>query len=125
MTAHYAINLCAKPLKLFQKVDRFLGCTLTTLGTIENTNLTRNFLNINNENVYIYAIKPSEKVQKAIIIRLFNLTNEPQKVKFDSQLNFSKIFETNSLEQSISKVNYANKEISFKPDELKTFLLNL
>ncbi|MDD3150440.1 MAG: glycosyl hydrolase-related protein, partial [Candidatus Gastranaerophilales bacterium] len=57
-----------------------------------------------------------------LIIRLINISNTPPSPLISTE-NFSKIIETNSLEESIAKEQNLPVNIDFKPNELKTFYL--
>jgi len=121
----YAICAVHKPEELFMEADRFYGSVLTGTGIAPDnsaeTAIVKNLLNLNNTDIYTYAIKlPQNKAQKGIILRLMNLSGKKQTVKINSGIDFKEIKEVNLLEEIIST---GLDQIEFNPYELKSILL--
>lgn len=123
LVQRYAVFVCENPVELFKQAEVFMGCTLTTQGISDITTIPNVFIDTNNENICTIAIKTSENNSKAVVIRLLNLTDKSQNLNIRTNLPIKEIFEINSLEQKISKINHLNKNIEFNPYELKSFWL--
>ena len=72
----------------------------------------------NNRHVVIETVKPSYD-GKCVVIRAYNDTPETQEAEICGK--FTKIFETDMLEENVKEVN---KRAAFKPFEVKTFRVN-
>ena len=113
-SARYAICAIEKPEDLFKQADEFYGSLISGVGYASQTEkIQETFLNIENPNIYTYAIKPSED-KSGIVARLMNLSGVEQKIMLDCGAE-----EVNGLEKIIDSVS---QEIIFKPYELKNLL---
>lgn len=123
-TARYAICLCDEIIEIFRECDEFMGSTLATQGIgKEETLKSAQFVNFENQNIYIYTTKLPVDEKSGVIIRCLNLSGQKQLSQITLNSKFSQITETNSLEECISKPISIADVIEFKPNELKTFLV--
>jgi len=124
--AHYALYPTSTPEGLFKQADQFMGCILTESGVAQKNSkgkqIPHNLLRINDESIYTYAIKPAQD-KKGMVARLMNISKEEKIIRIESEHNFTKITEVNSLENPISNEISIGQEIKFKPYELKSLLL--
>lgn len=144
-------SLCAvdNPVDLYKEADEFFGSIISDAGsfcncdnallrgeaaastkqsqhcdcfaTLAMTNLLT-FIKISNENIYTYAVKNPENGE-GIVFRMMNLSEKPQNVTLKTDLGFSSYAEVNGLEEEISKPAGFDKELAFKPFEMKSILL--
>ncbi len=123
--AEYAICLSDEPQKLFKEADFFMGSILSKQGESDNENILKenNLISFNNENIYCYAIKKPFDESNALIVRVFNISNNDQSCNINSDIKISEIQEVNSLEEKINKTNWVNKKVTLKANEFKTFKL--
>ena len=125
----YALYPTSKPQELLKEADQFMRSILAEVGISEDTSgeksILSDLLKINNPNIYIYAVKPTfNQVQNELTIRLMNISNKKQALKLSSDIKFSKIFETNGLEEKSATEYALTDKIEFKPYELKTLILD-
>jgi len=120
----YAICAAENPVELFKESDEFLGNIIADVGSNNDVSsiVPISFFKTNNKNIYTYATKLHEKGD-SIILRLMNLSGEEQNVSFGTDLSFSSYVEVNGMEEKLSESASLEKELVFKPYELKTILL--
>ena len=133
-SVRYAICAVENPVELFKESDEFLGNIIADVGNNNQLSLNRlprscwslamttQFLNLNNKNIYTYAIKLHEKGD-SVVLRLMNLSGEEQKVSLGTDFKFSSYTEVNGIEEKISESVSLEKELVFKSYELKNILL--
>lgn len=109
LVCEYAISFCENPNDLLKLADNYFEPTIAYLSSEEmNTQI-----GLNNPKIYLLAIKEAENRQ-GIVLRLFNLSEKPQKLNF-------KAIEVNSEEiQTSPKSDF----IDLKPFELKSVLIS-
>ena len=130
----YAICAVENPVELFKESDEFLGNIIADVGNNNQLSLNRlpsscwslamttQFLNLNNKNIYTYAVKLHEK-GNSVVLRLMNLSGEEQKVSLGTDFKFSSYTEVNGIEEKLSESVSLEKELVFKSYELKNILL--
>ncbi|RLE73299.1 MAG: hypothetical protein DRJ45_00460, partial [Thermoprotei archaeon] len=69
-----------------------------------NLPLKLNFIDVDGENIIVSALKKADG-EKALILRLYNLTRDKVNIKVDSYKKILKIWETNLLEENIREIN--------------------
>ena len=112
--AEYAIILTNNEQEAMKEADLFYQPIVAAMGTAKSTTLKASqYLSVP-ENFYIYSIKESED-RKYLIAKIFNMSSKPEKLVIK---NKQEIFETNLMEENISK-NLSNTKIQFNPNELK------
>ncbi|HSA05815.1 MAG TPA: glycoside hydrolase family 38 C-terminal domain-containing protein [Candidatus Gastranaerophilales bacterium] len=127
-SARYALYPTEQPESLFKEADEFMGSIIAEIGLVsedEKKLSFKKFLNVNNDNIIVYAVKQPENSEiNGVVIRLFNISDESQSVHLSGDLNYTQLQELNSLEETISERYDLNREIVFKAKELKSFLIN-
>ena len=111
-------------MQFVQQKILFLGNIIADVGSNNDVSsvVPISFFKTNNKNIYTYATKLPEKAD-GIILRLMNLSSEEQNVSFGTDLSFSSYVEVNGMEEKLSESASLEKELEFKPYELKTILL--
>ncbi len=125
-TFRYALYLTENPQELFREADFFMGSVLAKEGISSEESSLKNtqFFSFDNPNIYVCAVKsPENKKQKGAVVRLLNLSEKNQTIILNSDLNFSKYIEVNSLEKELSKRKSIDIPIDIKAFELKTIRL--
>ncbi len=97
--------------EMFKRAEEFYRPTVSLFSKEEN----RQFLEITNKNILVYAIK---KHNKNLVLRLCNITDKAQKTKIKTEFN---MFSTNSNEEKISEIKDNN--LNFGRYEIKTVML--
>lgn len=147
-SVRYALCAVDNPVELFKEADEFFGSIISDVGSFcdcDNTSLREEaaastkqsqhcdcfstlamtnlltFIKISNENIYTYAVKNPENGE-GVVFRMMNLSGKPQNVTLKTDLGFSSYTEVNGLEESISNSVSFNKELAFKPFEMKSVL---
>ena len=69
-----------------------------------NLPLKLNFIDVDGENIIVSALKKADG-EKALILRLDNLTRDKVNIKVDSYKKILKMWETNLLEENIREIN--------------------
>ena len=102
-------------LKVDQEAERINIVPLYTEKEINSLNLVET-----SPEIQVSAVKTSED-GKGTIVRLYNRTDKKVKSTLSIAIKHSELFETNLLEDVVSKVN--DSYLEFKPFEIKTLLL--
>ncbi len=128
-TNEYALYPTDSPSELFSRTDAFYSLPIARYGLLykrENKVNCINLVNYDNPNIYTYCIKPSQVDGfNGIIVRLFNLSNQTQNIRFKACDKFTMYIQTNSYEEKNSKECQIDSELEFKPYELKTIIFIL
>lgn len=123
-SVRYALCIVDEPQQLFKEADEFMGSVIAAVGqrnAAENSSFFEKFINYENKNILVYAVKASENREiSGVILRLANISGEQQNIAVKSSIPFSTYCELNALEEIISENHDLKSEIIFKPHELKT-----
>lgn len=75
------------------------------------------------DNIIVETLKPADREENALVARVYEATGRGVTTSFHVGDKVTAIFETDMLEENGVAVN--PREISFRPFEIKTFLLRL
>lgn len=126
-TVRYAIYAGKKPKELFKQADEFMGNIFARQGRSIDKNagfFNKNLIKISNSNMLIYAVKAPESIEiNGVVLRVFNVSENPEETFLNSEISFKGFMEVNSLEEQVSEKYNMDKKIKFKPKELKSLLI--
>lgn len=98
---------------LFKLSEEFYNANVVVF----KENIQMKLLNIDNQNILVYAVKLSEN---DLIVRLFNTSDEIQAINLSSDIKIKKIYEVSPIEEVIKELT---TKIKFNPKEIKTIKL--
>jgi len=92
--------------KSYKDAREFIVPPISIIRDKSNGNLPLklNFIDVDGENIIVSALKKADG-EKALILRLYNLTRDKVNIKVDSYKKILKIWETNLLEENIREIN--------------------
>ncbi|MDE7006655.1 MAG: hypothetical protein K2P07_00630, partial [Lachnospiraceae bacterium] len=77
------------------------------------------------ENVIIETVKPAEDARKAFVLRLYEAEGTQTATKLSFGVPVEQVEETNMLEETLIVLGTGPEvELTFKPFEIKTLLVN-
>ncbi|MBR6163012.1 hypothetical protein IKQ26_03855, partial [bacterium] len=106
----FALSFETEETEMFKRAEEFYKPTVSAFSD----NTSHQFFETTNKNILVYGIK---KRKKDLIIRLFNLSDKPQKTKFKAD------YELYSLNSSEEKPSLTDKNLKFSGFEIKTIML--
>lgn len=113
--SRFAICFEKEPENLYKQAEEFYG----TIIPIFSSQKSKELFNINNPKILVYAIKTSGKY---LVLRLVNISNEPQKAILTPGFEVEKIYQTTPLEEKFEQIN--SKNLVFAPNEIKTIAID-
>lgn len=125
-SARYSLVFYENVSEMFRHADEFMGSVRTVQGIVEGTVLQSalTWLRVDNPAVNVYAVKTSEKDNKDTVVRLYNTSAKSQNVCLNSDLLYTRILETDPLEEKAFNEQSIDDPIEFRPFELKTIKLS-
>lgn len=123
-TVRYALCPVESPQELFRYADEFMGCVFGFVGRTEGScGYSKSFASLNNSNILVYGVKsPENPEEKGVILRLLNISDKEQALLLNNGESGG-YKELNSLEEPVSEGCNIDKELVFKPKELKSVLV--